>query len=127
MLVITMGKSFDSKWVSLKGGGKRKWWIRLKAKIDTGASRCSIDKKLANALGLKKVGEIQVRNAMGKQTRQLVEAKIRIGRTTYDVELSITDRTELSCAMILGKELIDRVNQNSLSPQKSGTNVPQFV
>jgi len=29
--------------------------------------------------------------------------------------------------MILGKELIDRVNQNSLSPQKSGTNVPQFV
>jgi hypothetical protein len=122
-----MAKSFEARWVSLKGGGKRKWWIRLKAKIDTGAARCSIDQKLAKALGLKEIGEIQVRNAMGKQTRRLVEAKIRVGRTTYDIEVSVTDRTELSCAMILGKDLIDMVNEDSLKPTKSGTTVPQFV
>ena len=57
--------------VSVKGSGPRKWSIRIKAKIDTGAKRCSIDEGLAEALGLERVGSVNVRNAMGQQERIL--------------------------------------------------------
>ncbi|MGB0726059.1 MAG: hypothetical protein ACPGQO_04655, partial [Candidatus Poseidoniaceae archaeon] len=61
--------SFDSRWVSVLGAQGRSWSVRIKAKLDTGAKRCSIDLGLASALGLEQVGERAVRNAMGRQVR----------------------------------------------------------
>ncbi len=101
--------SFDSRWVSVLGSGGRPWAVRIKAKIDTGAKRCSIDLGLAAALGLEHVGERTVRNAMGRQTRPLFAAKVRIGRRIYDVEMTGADRSTLRCPMLLGKELLDRL------------------
>jgi len=121
-----MAKSFDARWVSVKGTGERKWWIRIKAKLDTGAKRCSIDEGLANALGLEQVGEVKVRNAMGYQTRPLVLAKVRVGHSSYDVEMTIADRSHLTCPMILGKQFMDRIQQKSLKPANS-KDIPQFA
>lgn len=121
-----MARSYDARWVSVKGGAERKWWIRAKAKIDTGAKRCSIDAGLANALELPVVGEVSVRNAMGTQTRNVVQASVRVGRNTYEVEMTVADRSAMKCPMLLGKAFLDELAQAPLKPNsKSG--VPQFV
>lgn len=120
-----MAKSYDSRMVTVKGGGERKWSIRVKAKLDTGAKRCSIDIELAKALGLEQIGEVKVRNAMGKQTRPLYQGKVRVGHKTYDVEMTATDRSHLKCPMILGKELLDRLEHSLKKTKQHGP--PQFV
>lgn len=121
-----MAASYDARWVSVKGSGSRKWSIRIKAKIDTGAKRCSIDEGLAEALGLERVGSVNVRNAMGQQERALVAAKVRIGRTTHEVEMTVADRSHLKCPMLLGKTFLDQVDFHSPKLPKS-KDFPQFV
>ncbi len=121
-----MARSYDSRWVSIKGGNERKWWIRAKAKVDTGAKRCSIDEALATALELPIVGEVKVRNAMGSQARQLVMAKVRVGHHTYDVEMTVADRSLLKCPMLLGKTFLDVLAKRPLKPSNN-SDVPQFV
>lgn len=121
-----MARSYDARWVSVKGGEDRTWWIRAKAKVDTGAKRCSIDQGLAEALGLPVIGKVKVRNAMGSQQRDLVLAKVRIGRTTYEVEMTVADRRQLKCPMLLGKSLLDELGVPALKPTKKD-GVPQFV
>ena len=113
-----MAASYDSRWVSVLGAGGRPWSVRVKAKIDTGAKRCSIDIGLAHAMGLEQVGERTVRNAMGKQTRPLFAARIRVGRRIYDVEMTAADRSMLRCPMLLGKELLDRLDEVPLTMDK---------
>jgi len=121
-----MPRSYDARWVSIKGGEERKWWIRAKAKLDTGAKRCSIDEGLAQALQLPVVGEVNVRNAMGSQVRNIVLASVRVGRTTYEVEMTVADRSTLKCPMLLGKEFLDILAQLPLKPGNK-SDVPQFV
>lgn len=121
-----MSNAYDARWVSIKGGVDRKWWIRAKAKIDTGAKRCSIDESLATALELPVVGHVKVRNAMGSQERPVVAAKIRIGHHTYDVELTVADRSQMICPMLLGKSILDEIGKPRLKPSDH-SNVPQFV
>jgi len=121
-----MPRSYDARWVSIKGGQERKWWIRAKAKLDTGAKRCSIDEGLAQALELHEIGEVNVRNAMGSQVRKVVLAKIRVGRTTYEVEMTVADRSMMKCPMLLGKEFLDVLAQQPLKPSNK-SDVPQFV
>lgn len=121
-----MSRSYDARWVSIKGAGDRKWWIRAKAKIDTGAKRCSIDQGLAEALGLPVVGEVKVRNAMGSQERNVVMANVRVGRITYEVEMTVADRSQLKCPLLLGKAFLDELAKQPLKPNRKG-GVPQFV
>jgi hypothetical protein len=121
-----MPRSYDARWVSIKGGEERKWWIRAKAKLDTGAKRCSIDEGLAQALQLPVVGEVNVRNAMGSQVRNIVLASVRVGRTTHEVEMTVADRSMLKCPMLLGKEFLDILAQQPLKPGNK-SDVPQFV
>jgi len=110
--------SFDSRWVSVLGAQGRSWSVRIKAKLDTGAKRCSIDLGLASALGLEQVGERAVRNAMGRQVRPLYAARVRVGRRIYDVEMTGADRTGLRCPMLIGKELLDRIDDVPLKRDK---------
>lgn len=121
-----MKKSYDFRWVSIRGENGRKWSIRLKAKLDTGAKRSSIDLSLAEALELEKVGEITVKNAMGKQVRPLFKSRIRIGRKTYYVEITGADRSNLKCPMILGKELLDSIDESGLKSSKPKDDYPVF-
>ena len=51
------------------------WEIELTAKIDTGASRSSIDESIADALGLEPHRFRNFRNAMGKQRRGIAFAR----------------------------------------------------
>lgn len=100
---------FKNRWVSIRAGGQTRWWIRIKAKLDTGAKRCSIDDDIARALNLPLIGTVTVRNAMGRQIRPLYKAKIRIGNQRHEIELSGANREHLSTPMIIGKEIIERL------------------
>lgn len=122
-----MAASYEARWVSVRGAQERRWWVRIKAKIDTGAKRCSIDAGLAEALGLDTIGSVSVRNAMGRQTRPLVVAKVRVGRITHDVEMTVADRRHLKCPMLLGKMFLDEVELHRSPLPKSKRDFPQFV
>jgi hypothetical protein len=87
-----MAKSYDALWVKIQGAGERRWSIKLRAKIDTGAKRCSIDIGLATALGLEQIGETMIRSTMGRQSRPLFAAKMRVGGNSWDVEVTGADR-----------------------------------
>ena len=77
-------------------------------------------------MGLTPVSTVKVRNAMGTQERDVVVAKMRIGRVTYDVEMTVADRSHMKCPMLLGKEFLDELVQLPLRPNDQ-SNVPQFV
>ena len=100
---------------------------KLNAKIDTGAFRCSIHEPLAHALGWPVIGSVKVKNAMGRQERDLVRGEIRIGRSTYQAEFSLTDRSNLRTAMILGKDLLDRLNGEPPLPKDRGKQHPGYT
>lgn len=121
-----MTKSYDFRWVSVHGENGRKWSIKIKAKLDTGAKRSSIDIALARSLELEQIGEVTVRNAMGKQTRPLFKSRVRIGRKTYSVEITGADRSHLKCPMIIGKELLDSIDDSGLKSSKPKDDYPVF-
>lgn len=85
------------------------WAIGLRAKIDTGADRGSIDDLLAQAMGLEVVGQVKVKNASGKTTRRLYAATIKFEREKYDVILSGSDRNDLDCPVLLGRDLLQEI------------------
>lgn len=85
------------------------WAIGARAKIDTGADRCSIDIGLAEALRLEEVGEVKVRNANGVKKRPVYAATIKFERDRYDVTMTGSDRTELECPLIIGRDLLKEI------------------
>lgn len=122
----SMPKRYDVRWVSARSA-EAKWYLRVRAKIDTGAFRCSIHEPLAHALGWPVIGSVKVKNAMGRQERDLVRGEIRIGRSTYQAEFSLTDRSNLRTAMILGKDLLDRLNGEPPLPKDQGKQHPGYT
>lgn len=79
------------------------------AKIDTGASRSSIDKNLAKRLGLHEVvKEAEIKNSHGKSIRKIVKTKVKIGNRIIPTSFSLADRSELKFDLILGKNFLWR-------------------
>ena len=63
------------------------------AKIDTGASRSSIDFELADRLGMKEViKKKKVRSAHGESVRKVVRGKVKIGNRVIPTTFSLADR-----------------------------------
>ena len=85
----------------------------MKAKIDTGAARFSIDDSLARVQRLPLIGTVKVKNAMGKQIRPLYETTFRIGSKKYTVQLSGANRESLATPLLIGKDLIEILNSDS--------------
>lgn len=98
---------FDTQWVTLYAADPCNWRIKVRAKKDTGATRCSIDLRLAEALGLEQVGEVLVKNAMGRQLRPLFQAEIRIASQRLNILMSGANRENLSTPMLIGKDILD--------------------
>ena len=85
------------------------WAIGLRAKIDTGADRCSIDDVLAQALGLEKTGSVIVKSASGKERRNVYLATIKFEGEKYEVTLNGSDRNNLECPVLLGRDLLKEI------------------
>ena len=85
------------------------WAIGLRAKIDTGADRCSIDIGLAEAMGLEEVSEVKVRSANGVVRRPVYSAIIKFERNKYEVTMTGSDRNNLECPMLIGRDLLKEI------------------
>jgi len=79
----------------------------VKAKIDTGAYRTSIDEKLAQQLGLLNPENILLekyyRSALGRERRPLVELVFWLKGSKIKTVANISDRSKLRRPMIIGR------------------------
>jgi len=78
------------------------------AKSDTGAERTSVDTDLAGHIGAGPVvGTTQVRSGVGSEARPLVEIDLRVNGGWRSVTASITDRSGMSHAVLLGRDVLE--------------------
>lgn len=81
--------------------------VSVKAKIDTGAFRTSIDEKLADQLGLLSpeniILERYYRSALGREKRSLLELVFWLGGRKIKTMANISDRSRLKRPMVIGR------------------------
>ncbi len=85
--------------------------VRVTAKIDTGASRTTVDTDIAARAGLGPVlGTVRIRQSIAKQaeTRPLVSAEFEIAGLKFDVGAAIADRHEMRYHVIVGMDILGR-------------------
>jgi hypothetical protein len=90
-------------------GYKNKKKHSVNARIDTGALRTSIDRKLAKGLGLLVEDNIlwrrryAYRSATGRQTRPVVGLTMKIAGRKLKTSASIANRTKMSTLVLVGR------------------------
>jgi len=79
------------------------------AKVDTGASRCSIDLNLAAVLHLGPIiGIRDYTNAHGTTTRPVIRAKLEVGGKRFNAIFNVVDRKRLKYKVLIGESIIRR-------------------
>jgi hypothetical protein len=85
----------------------RKRQKKVIARIDTGASKCSIDTALAKSLSLGPVlREKRIKSAHGTSMRALILARIMIAGRTFKVFFTIADRKHMKYPVLIGRNLL---------------------
>jgi len=95
---ITIGLIENVSFKSNNGSDKE-----VIAKIDTGATRSSIDIKLASKLNLGPIIKSKmVKSAHGNKLRPIVEAEITLANKKLRSEFTLADRTHMKYAVLIG-------------------------
>ena len=83
---------------------------KIKARIDTGADICSMDKKLAKSLGLKPQKRLKrIKSAHGIKFRPVVRTDIEIkGRKFKNIRFTLADRSHLKYKALIGKNILKK-------------------
>ena len=79
------------------------------AKSDTGATRTSIDARLAAEIGtgpIKDIVEIRSGSVKSGKSRPVVDVVVGIGATQYTVTASVEDRSHVDYPMLLGRDIL---------------------
>lgn len=96
------------------------------AKVDTGAWRTSIDKGLAEELGLTLPSNILwskvVRSSLGKENRSVINLNYYLAGTKIKTMAGITDRSHLRSAMVIGRRDLEGFTINPSQGYDSGGN-----
>ncbi|MBI2108102.1 ATP-dependent zinc protease [Candidatus Woesearchaeota archaeon] len=91
--------------VSIKADGKKA--MTIDAKIDTGATKSSMDINLANRLELGPIIKSKViKSAHGNKLRPIIEADIRIAGINMRSEFTLADRSHLKYIMLIGQDIL---------------------
>lgn len=79
--------------------------VEALARVDTGASASSMDTEIANRLDfdLKNAEKITVGSSLGREERPVVEAALQVAGTAAVSRMSVSDRTERSTPVLLGR------------------------
>lgn len=97
--------------------------ITVKAKLDTGAFRTSIDRKFAELLGLQELSEkVFVKSASGESFRATAKASFVLGGKKINTVVSLVDRSNLKYPVIIGHRdmkdiLIKPINDQPYDPE----------
>ncbi|MBN1644647.1 ATP-dependent zinc protease [Candidatus Woesearchaeota archaeon] len=79
----------------------------VNARVDTGAKRCSIDKKLAEYIGVSKPRMYKtIKSASGIDERPVVKIKLTIKNRTFNAFCTIADRSRLKFPALIGRNII---------------------
>lgn len=79
------------------------------ARIDTGATKSSIDKHLASELGLGPVLHYKmVKSAHGVAQRGIILTRIRMANRTFRVFFTLADRKHMKYAVLIGRNILKR-------------------
>jgi len=79
------------------------------AKIDTGASKSSIDEKLAEEIGMtERVGTALVKTAHGNRRRPIVKEILKIKGRVMHVKFTIADRRHMKYRALIGMNVLKR-------------------
>lgn len=93
--------------ITFKG---RKRNRRLRAKVDTGADKSSIDTKLASQIDLgPAIRTRKVSSAHGITIRPIVRADIKINRKELNADFTVADRTHMKYKVLIGKNILRRL------------------
>src|SRR4030043_26171 len=94
-------------WELVKVVGENKQKVEVAAKIDTGAWRTSIDKNLAQKLGLTKKDNLlwakKVKSGLGKEVRQVINLKYYLAGRKIKTIASLANRSHLRSQLIIGR------------------------
>ena len=81
------------------------------ARIDTGATSSSIDKKLAEELELGPIIRSKiVKSASGIERRPVVHAQVKFNGTPIKADFSLANRNHLSYPVLIGQDILKKGN-----------------
>lgn len=81
--------------------------VKVKAKVDTGASMSSISKRLVSRLRLKLHHRTAiVKNALGKERRTMIKLPLKIHGKHLKAFFSVADRKNLAYKMLIGQNIL---------------------
>lgn len=83
---------------------------KISAKIDTGATKSSINISLAKKLGLTKdIWEIKkINSANGEEYRPVIKSKIKIKNKKLPIKFTLTNRSNLKYPVLIGRDILKR-------------------
>jgi hypothetical protein len=79
----------------------------IKAKIDTGADRSSIDRELAKKLKLGPIVDVQgVRSSHGRSVRPIIFTRVQLNGKFLKVKFNVTDRKRMRYKVLIGNNIL---------------------
>ena len=82
---------------------------KLKARIDTGATKSSIDKSLAEELELgPERKHIIVKSAHGKRRRPVIKERVQIDHRIIKAFFTVADRRHMKYKVLIGQNILKR-------------------
>ena len=80
---------------------------KIKARIDTGATRSSMDIKLAEELHLGPIiKRKRVKSAHGSRLRPVIECEIMIAKQRIKAEFTLADREHMKYKVLIGQNVL---------------------
>lgn len=77
------------------------------AKIDSGATKSSLDKNLADELSLGPIIKSKVvKSVHGSRVRPVIEAEINLANKTIKAEFTIADRIHMKYPVLIGQDIL---------------------
>jgi hypothetical protein len=82
---------------------------KLVARIDTGATKCSVDKELAKELDFGSVIKKRVvKSASGVSHREVINFKVRFKGKTLSGNATIADRSHMKYKVLIGQNILKK-------------------